>query len=513
MSVCLCLGVGYSAPASIRRRVLALVVISWFVSTAFAAGTDVAIDTGQVSSFGAAEDAAGNLWVAIGWPDDKLQVFRSTDRGESWMSVLWFPLDGRARKIEVIASPLAAIDTADARVFVFFLTTAGAGDLWVCSIRMDSGLWQNLAVAVGPDTIDDFSVTVDRDSDYYLYCLYVNEHRSGLNGRFIRSTDKGRTWEAGQEWWNAADPCISAGRGSVIHAVWRYVGNGREIHYCANRAFGRPAYWSSFQRIKSGGPKCWEPVVVEADTGERGVWVLYTVGRRDTVLTDLEYIYSSDGGYTWNKTMVLGEPFLGEWAPALRADRFSGSGFVDLVYNVGGMLETDPVVVVWRCASTADPGFWSAPVIMSDYPADRGLDGCRPRIGHIQVTNPRGPLVFFSRSTPSGANGVYCDAPWRPFPIGLSGRRIQQLRCTPNPSTGLTTVEASGTVTVRICDLAGRVIRTLHLDSRVGAAVWDGRDAQGRLVSEGTYAVLAQGADGRFDSAKTLLRICRREGR
>ena len=46
-------------------------------------------------------------------------------------------------------------------------------------------------------------------------------------------------------------------------------------------------------------------------------------------------------------------------------------------------------------------------------------------------------------------------------------------------------------VTIRVYDLMGRVIRTLHAGERFAAgthtATWDGRDAGNRQVASGTY--------------------------
>ena len=65
-----------------------------------------------------------------------------------------------------------------------------------------------------------------------------------------------------------------------------------------------------------------------------------------------------------------------------------------------------------------------------------------------------------------------------------------------NPTTRIVyTMPAAGTVSVRVHDLAGRVVRTLVDGSRPAgeqAATWRGRDARGRAVAAGVYLVRAQ---------------------
>ncbi|MBM3314532.1 hypothetical protein FJY71_01635 [candidate division WOR-3 bacterium] len=487
-----------------RFVVLALAALS---AAAPGSGRDVPVDTGAVAAFGAAGDSAGALWVALGWPDDKLQVFRSTDQGESWHSALWFGLDGTARRIEVLAAP-----GSPGRVLVFCLSAAGAGDLWLCRIRPDSLTWDTVPVAVGPDTIDDFSVTADCDSSYWLYCLYVNEHRGGLNGRFTRSFDRGLTWEFRQDWWNAWDPHISSTRGPLIHAVWRYAGNGREIHYAASRHYGRPAFWGDYRVLKSGGPKCWDPVAVAADTaGPPGpvVWAFYTVGRRDTAMADLEYCWSPDGGRNWNTGCVLGERFIDEWGADLQADRRGPPGFVDLCYNFGGAGGAEPTQVVWRCASAADPELWSDPHVLADARADPRAGGCRPRIAYPGVRTPRGPAVFFSRHRAGGPEGVYLDAPWRPFPpLRPAADPGPEPACLPNPARGLVAIRlpAPGPALVLVCDVSGRVIRSLRVGPGMAQTVWDCTDGSGRPAAAGTYIVHVRAGEV---SGRTTLKLHR----
>jgi hypothetical protein len=102
---------------------------------------------------------------------------------------------------------------------------------------------------------------------------------------------------------------------------------------------------------------------------------------------------------------------------------------------------------------------------------------------------------------------VALDAPAGPSPVGR-GWRITSVR--PQPARGsqsvLLTADRTVSVEVRIYDLGGRLVRTLH-DGIVGAGTtsltWDGRDSHGRRVGSGVYFVRA--TDGRsFTSTKSV---------
>lgn len=452
------------------------------------AGWDIAVDTGAITAFGTAGDASGNAWVALGWPDNKLQVFRSTDKGSSWRSAFWFGLDGPVRQFELLCP------TADpGRLFVFFLSAAGAGDLWLCRVNTADFTWDTLPVAVGADTVDDFAAAADHDSLYYLYCLYVNEHRAGLTGRFTRSLDQGAGWESPLDWWNAWDPALSCGRGSAVHCAWRYAVNGSEIHYSLNPRYGQPSRWQPLQVLRSGAGPCRDPVVLAADTAtEYGypVWACYTIGRRGEELRNIEYAWSRDGGYNWARRETLGGRYVDAWSPSLALDPAGSGGFVDLCFRVREWRETGPARVAWRSVHVADPAFWSAPVLLDDGAAEPDSEGVRPRMAFAGSHVPRGPLVAFSRTRDGGPEGVYLDAPWRPFPDRPEAAGVT---CSPNPVRAGTTVRflapSLGTGELLICDAAGRAVRTI-----AGPPEWDGRDSRGRMVPAGAYFVRCRNA-------------------
>jgi len=383
----------------------------------------VMVHSSLLNAFGAALDAQEHLWVAVGTPDSKLTVYRSQTRGSTWEDVLTVNLNQPARLIELIAPAVPA------PLFIFYLTAENHGDLYLFRFDALSQDTQTIPLAVGLDTVDDFSVTIDRDTNYYIYLLYVNEHRTGLNGYFTRSLDGGRSWEERQPFWNCFDPAISFGTGSLLHCVWRYAITGREIHYATNRYYGAAGRWSGLYALKAGNERCFNPVVAQAPINpywRAPVWACWTVARRDTEMLDIEYTLSTDGGRSWDTVTNLGVPFVDEWFPELS----TATGSAELCYNAGARTENGPTVLYWRNCRSYAPHLWSAPVRVNAPRLNVQIEGARPRPVALYRDKPSFPALFFSLYEPTGARGLYF-APVLPAP------ELNQLprRTVPSPQS------------------------------------------------------------------------------
>ncbi len=364
------------------------------------AGLDITVDTIALTAFSATADFQGNFLVALATPAGEVCLYLSSDLGKNWNRVFSTLVATEILRIEIIAPPIESNF-----VFLFCLGAENNGDLWLLRVSKDHLLGEILPVAVGPDTIDDFSVTVDRDSNYYLYCLYVNEHRQGRNGSFIRSFDQGRSWEPAQDFWNCYDPNLSFGTGSVLHCIWRYALTGREIHYAQNRYYGAPARWSGLTVLSATKERCYTPVVAPAVTSppwQATVWAVWCVARRDTEMLDLVARFSTNGGSSWSEARNLGEMFIDEWWPSLFVTPYN----VSLAYTCGGKGANDPTVVYLRSSPSYAPGCWSSPVKLNDPRVNARFESARPR------ALPFGAI--FSRYGNTYPKGVYFDT-YLPF--------------------------------------------------------------------------------------------------
>jgi len=165
--------------------VLVLLVVASVAAAGFW-GSEVLVGSGAVAAFDATADSGGVVWLAIAYPDSAVGLYYSGDFGSSWHGRGTLHTDSAVRQVQLL------IGQGDSSLLYLFLLEAGnGGDLWLARIRPDSGGFALAPVAVGADTIDDFSVALDRDDGYYLYCLYANEQRTGRTGTFTRSLDHG----------------------------------------------------------------------------------------------------------------------------------------------------------------------------------------------------------------------------------------------------------------------------------------------------------------------------------
>jgi hypothetical protein len=125
---------------------------------------------------------------------------------------------------------------------------------------------------------------------------------------------------------------------------------------------------------------------------------------------------------------------------------------------------------------------------------------------------------------PSGDVHAYTDVPAGIYPLdeeteGLGAPELGSLEAAPwrvvsvrpQPATGsqelLLSVERRTDLTVRVYDVAGRLVRSLHhgpLGVGTTAIPWNGRDDEGRPVAAGVYLLRVSGEDGRRAVARSI---------
>lgn len=445
-----CLFFAFSGPGLLPvsgQVTVPVVAESPLIRTDVQLSSPIQIDSSVLTAFGATLDATEHLWAATSTLDGKLTLYRSQTPGNLWEGVLTINLNQPARLVELVAP------TVPAPLFIFYLTEENQGDLYLLRFDPATGDSQTAPLAVGPDTVDDFSATVDPDSNYYLYLLYVNEHRTGLNGYFTRSLDGGRTWEGRQPFWNCFDPALSFGTGSLLHCIWRYALTGREIHYAANRYYGATGRWSGLYTLKSGTERCYEPVIAQAPVipyWRAPVWAFWTVARRDTEMLDIEYTLSTDGGRSWGTTVNIGELFVDEWF----SDLTTATGSAELCYNAGARNENAPTVLYWQTSRAYAPQLWSAPIRVNAPRLNTRIQGARPRLVPLFQNKPCLPGVFFSLYDSAGARGLYFSP--------VLGKN--ESRPMPAPAVRHRRVVAGAD----LFDVTGRKVRSPSLQNRSG---------------------------------------------
>ena len=477
---------------SVRTNVFVLLAAGSVAAAGFW-GSEVLIDSGAVAAFDATADSTGVIWVAIAYPDNAVGLYYSDDFGSSWHGRGAMHADSAVRQVQLL------FGQGDPPFLYLFLLEAGnGGDLWLARIRPDSGGFALAPVAVGPDTVDDFSAALDRDEHHYLYCLYANEHRTGRTGTFTRSLDHGASWEAGTDWWNAWDPCVSYTTGSTIHCAWRYALNGGEVHYSFNRHYGMSGYWSTYRVVSdSSAGQCFDPTVVQADSSpesQAAVWVFYTVGRRDTATLDLQYSASSDGGWNWTEGLPFGDPFRDEQQPCLAADLSGPNDYVSLCYTSGSRHLGDTVAAWWTGTNSHNLDGWLEPVKVSRFP----LAGLAPRVVYAPHAPMRLPGVLYSQQAEAGPWGVRFAAPWLAAESTAADSPVPAT--WPNPSTGpvrlSATVTEPGDYSLAVYDAAGRLVSSVfrgRLEPGPQFWTWDRKLSSGRRIPAGTFFVRLKG--------------------
>lgn len=456
-------------------------------------GNEVLIDSGAVTAFDVTADTAGGIWVAIAYPDKAVGLYHSDDFGSTWRGHWAMRADSAVRQLQLLAG-----QGDSSFLYLFMLQTGNGGDLWLARIRPGSAGFNLMPVAVGPDTVDDFSVTLDRDPHYYVYCLYANEHRTGRTGTFTRSLDYGASWESGTDWWNAWDPCISHTTGSTIHCAWRYALNGGEIHYSYNRHYGMSGFWSTYRTVSSEADQCFDPVVMQTDSSpesQAALWTFYTVGRRDTATLDLQYSVSWNGGWDWAPGLPFGDPFRDEQQADLAADRTGSNGYVSLCYNYGSRQPGDSASVCWTCANAYNLNDWLKPVKVSRFP----VAGLAPKLVYAPHASMRMPGVLYSQQTEAGPWGVWFSAPW----LGAGSPAAADTdapTCWPNPAAATVRVSANvtnpGTYSLAVYDATGRLVIDLfrgRLEPGPQFWTWDRNSSARTHVPAGTYFVRLAG--------------------
>lgn len=456
-------------------------------------GTEVLVDSGTVCAFDATADSTGVIWAAGANADNVVRLYRSSDFGSTWQSRDVLQAGSAVRQLQLLCG-----QGDSSFLYLFLLETGNDGDLLLARTGFDSGGILLTPVAVGPDTVDDFSVALDRDDHYYLYCLYANEHRTGRTGTLTRSLDYGVSWEAGTDWWNAWDPCISYTNGSTVHCVWRYALNGGEIHYSHNHHYAMPGYWSPY-RVVSGprAGQCFDPTVVQADSSpefQAAVWVFYTTGRRDTAVLDLEYSASSDGGSSWTPGLPFGNSFRDEQQPYLVPDLSGPNDYVSLCYSSGNRNKGDSVAAWWTCANPLDLDGWLEPVKVSRLP----LSALPPRLVYVPHAPMRLPGLFYSQQSDDGPWGVWFAAPWLAAPeTPASVARLPTIPSSwPNPAVGAVQFSAiltrPGNYSLAVYDAAGRLVSSVfrgRLDCGPQFWTWDRTSRSGGRVPAGMFFV------------------------
>ncbi|MEZ4386174.1 MAG: T9SS type A sorting domain-containing protein [Candidatus Krumholzibacteriia bacterium] len=379
-----------------------------------------------------------------------VQVYRSTDKGESW--TLWSTLDDPAAFIVFLNGFLVAEGDAD-RAFVAYsdIISADTAQMRVAYVELAaaSPAWTVVTALATPGVFHGhnwkFDLATDAAAypDYFLYLVAESDDGDGTDIWFARSVNQGASFEPGYR-------IATAGAGSVTDVSNPTIafGAGDDLHVCytAERAEGGSTYEDLTHRRAeqwaNGGLAAWQtPQTVQTSPAGGSVTCLRTGAALDgghvfaTLLTfdgtfiDNELRFSTDLGATWpaaNHATSANLPPGTGMAPVLLPDGGLVLGGTRATFEGGGYI----IDLIESRSSLADPTVWSTPQSYSRHPWTGG--GVYGRV-EAMVPDPafgnRLAVLWVQTSEPEYV--LRFDAEWRRdpgypntdvgFPVALSG--------------------------------------------------------------------------------------------
>ena len=248
-----------------------------------------------------------------------------------------------------------------------------------------------------------------------------------------------------------------------------------------------------------------------AFTGPNGSWNLSFQRTQGEPRADLD----TDAGFiTWLPTVLDNELHHFAWTLDAEADtaRFFFDGIERSIWlrftpnsNLGTVYSGEAIN---SQVGIAGPWAYNA-LDLSDGVVDefRIFEGVRsPEWLLTEYRNQRDSAGFFTALGEEQAWPVAVSSSSTAAPFG-------RMRVSPNPFRAVANIELETdafNVTVRVYDVAGRLVRTLRRPTSSGGGMmgflWDGRDTAGTRVSNGIYYVRAQNGQAAVSSKVVLMR-------
>lgn len=385
-------------------------------------GPDTLVKEGSYRAYAADNGDDGVIYVgvlatSIQGSSGAIDLYRSTDHGQSWSRWTWVDeLDEAIYDLDVLVGEYQGEAGSDSRVHVAYTTSGGR----VMDVRIDrqnpgnrervqvdqAGIYaKNVALARTPG---------QTPGPFTAYITWEYELSGRYYVRAARSLNNGATWQSMVHQPDRQMPHLDTGPNDHVYLSLLARTNALDVHILRSTDGGQSWPDDVILTQNDGALMHTSPVVgASTDPALPGVWVVY--GYEHQTLRwgserDLRFAHSVDGGQNWTRDRILSAvPGVDEWLPDLAGYRTAPNRWMNLAYNAdpNSPIST-PRQVIWRWASSSIPANWNAQRIVNDYPA--------------AAPYADGPVVVYSPGASSNGSGVvyggggrtnlYFSAPW-----------------------------------------------------------------------------------------------------
>jgi hypothetical protein len=230
--------------------------------------------------------------------------------------------------------------------------------------------------------------------------------------------------------------------------------------------------WSPAQRLNDDPSGAWQWFGTMSVAPNGRIDVVWNDTRNSGLenVSELFYVSSSDGGATWSPNQPVSPPW-DSWLGWPQQDKI-GDYYHMVSDRVGASL-------AWAATFNGEQDVWFL------------------RIGDRDCNNNGiGDSEDIASGTSNDWNhtGIPDECEGFPVSVAAGAPSFRLLQNTPNPFNPTTRIAfelpaGAGRARLQIFDVAGRPVRALPVATTAGtgAAVWDGRDADGRAVASGVY--------------------------
>jgi hypothetical protein len=487
-------------------------------------GTDITVASGSMQGgISITTDLNGNMYAARcttynAITGNAIDIYRSTDLGQSWQSFVFFHNSENA----TYSYPqlLTCIKGDSSFLYVFSLQSDQNGAITLHKFDLSGAFLSQVTVVTGGVTdtsISYYSVCSNLEGDSIALIYETNGQTDPTpDVNLIRSLDYGNTWSVGPLVFDDGhEPDIAYSTDQQLLVVACATDPQFDVDVRRSTDFG--ASWLTPIALTGDISEDVLPkIAAEHDSLVSGttVWVLYH-HYTDTGNIDLRYAYSTDGGSNWVTDQVLAESegsyeIAGE---VITPDHcmnwpYAYACYLFYNYDTANLMETSEIYATYVSADSASN--WEELTLMNNSLAAYSFDSrkvCQLTTYPFESGFVPGILYDGKTSLDSDFVDLYFDG------YTYTDVRDEETQTNmpvnfslaynyPNPFNPETRIDYSLLkalhVKLEIFNILGQKIKTIvDEDQTIGdkEVIWDGTNENGEQVASGVYFYRLQAKD------------------